>query len=133
MINHDQAINRAKFIVADLLKNNPTNQVKDIYVSNYNHESGIKKYSIRVNSIDNRINDLDLTLLFFVLDELVNRDYQVTPGGLKISSRKAEIFWPMHTGIQLKFYKFSKLKTIATNDTRKSILISECQDWARAL
>jgi hypothetical protein len=133
MITYDQVLGWANTISSYLMKKTPSSKKNEIFVSIYKGEFGKSLYSVRLNEFDNRINGLDLTKLFFLLDELVTREYKETVGGLKLSTVRPEIFWPKGGRIQGKFQRFCKMKTVSTNEIRKSVLFDVCESWAKSL
>jgi hypothetical protein len=123
---------RAKFIAIDLIGKTASNIQHDIYISAYTFD-GETKYSIRLNEFDNRINDLEFTLAFFVADELTKRNYVTVRNGLNLTKAKTQMFWPRIRNIQNIFQKFSSAVAIANNELRQELVISKSNDWKKQM
>ena len=94
-------LNSAMFVAEKLLCNTSIGKVTDILVSFDKKE---KKYSVRLNNMKNRVNDLSEEVAMFVVGELSTK--------LKYKSRKV-ISWPDYsTSVSFKrfFAKYRELK-----------------------
>lgn len=123
---------RAKIIASDLIGKTASNIQHDIYVSVHTFD-GETKYSIRLNELDNRINDVEFTLAFFIVNELTKRNYVTVRNGLNLTKAKTQMFWPRIRNIQNIFQKFASAVAIANNELRQELVISKSNDWKKQM
>lgn len=124
---------RAKLIASDLTKNTSGNIKHDIYVSAYLTEGDNTKFSIRLNEQENRYNNADFALAFFIVDELVKGNHVTTKSGLNLTKAKTQIFWPGIRNIQNIFQKFASEVVTANTDARKDILVTHIREWTKTM
>jgi hypothetical protein len=130
MLSQYSVMSRAQFVADELNHTSIDKKNVKIYVSKYFDINKNLKFSVRLNEIGNRINELDTTMLFHVVNALSNRIYNSTSGGLMISTENKNIFWPRISNISLYYQRFCRLKKNERTDLATCVLMSACDKWS---
>lgn len=116
-------------IISSSLKMKKVGEDNELFVSVYT-VSGAPRFSVRLNNVDNRRNNINTTELLFLVHEIINNNSFKTPKGLNLShSSNIEIFWPERSGLQAIYKKFSHEYASANSALRQELLIEACGKW----
>lgn len=100
----------------------------NIYISTYT-VNGSQLFSIRLNEMSNRVNDVDFVTTMFLVNELCSASYHSTISGLKLRQGSFEIHWPGRLNIGRVFNTFTRENEKANSDLQKSLVMSLCEEW----
>jgi hypothetical protein len=114
--------------ISTKLKNKKVKDHNKVFVSIY-LESGVPKFSLRLNDIDNRVKNLTLKELLLLVFEINKSNSYRTPGGLSLSHGSVEVFWPEGKGMSVIYDKFKREYLSANSFLRQELLISSCEKW----
>lgn len=128
MKSYEELKTLCRFIAITLRSQSNKKDKLKIFVSIY-FENGKKKYSIRVNELWNRRNDLSLIAVYMIIKEyslITTRQ----SNGLMHPILSQDIQWPFGQGHSYKFgyNKFDTLDDSANDIFKQSNLINYCED-----